>query len=166
MNLSQNFNISSPIEFEKRALEIFRFQSTACKVYKDFLNYLNFDVKSVKSINDIPFLPIQFFKSHKVVSNTNKVEKIFLSSGTTGSQSQHFVTDLKVYEDSFRNGFADFYGNIEEYIVLALLPSYLERDGSSLIYMVDDLIKKSKNIESGFFSVSYTHLTLPTNREV
>lgn len=151
MNQDQIFNIQSEEEFEKCAIDIFKYQAKNCIVYRDFLNLLNTDVESISNVLDIPFLPIQFFKSHKIVSNYNQVEQIFLSSGTTGDQSQHLVTDLAMYEESYRRGFAQFYGNIEDYIVLALLPSYLEREGSSLIYMVDDLIKKSKNKESGFF---------------
>ncbi len=147
----QLFNIQSKKEFTKLTLEIFHFQIENCKVYADFIKYLNIDVNLVLSIEQIPFLPIQFFKTHKVVSNSSEIQQVFLSSGTAGTQSQHFVTNTSLYEESYRKGFSHFYGNIEDYIVLALLPSYLERDGSSLIYMVDDLIKKSKNNESGFF---------------
>ena len=151
MNLPQNFNISTRNEFEKSALQVFQFQSENCNVYRDFLKFLKVDISSISNLTDIPFLPIQFFKSHKVVSNSDTIEKVFLSSGTTGNQSSHFVTDASLYENSYRKGFAHFYGNIEDYTVLALLPSYLEREGSSLIYMVDDLIKKSNNSQSGFF---------------
>ena len=107
---------------------------------------------SVKIIQQIPFLPIQFFKSHRVISNENSIKETFTSSGTSGEQtSKHYVTDVSIYEKSYQNGFSQFYGNIEDYVVLALLPSYLERDGSSLIYMVSDLIQKTKNSESGFY---------------
>lgn len=146
-----NFNISNKLQFEEKALEIFRYQAVNCTVYSEFLKYLKVDTSSVAKVSNIPFLPIQFFKSHKVLSNNNPIEQVFLSSGTGGVQSKHYITDLSVYEESYLNGFAHFYGNIEDYIVLALLPSYLERDGSSLIYMVDDLIQKSKNEISGFF---------------
>lgn len=146
------FNISNRVDFEKVSIEIFKFQATNNLVYSSFLNYLNVDVNSVKNIYQIPFLPIQFFKSHKIVSSKNKVEQIFLSSGTTGmQQSKHYVTDIEFYEQSFKKGFNSFYGNIEDYTILALLPSYLERKGSSLIYMVDNLIKDSKKLESGFY---------------
>ena len=107
---------------------------------------------SVKTIQQIPFLPIQFFKSHRVISNENSIQETFTSSGTSGEQtSKHYVTDVSIYEKSYQNGFSQFYGNIEDYVVLALLPSYLEREGSSLIYMVSDLIQKTKNSESGFY---------------
>lgn len=145
------FKIKTDKEFKQLALEIFRFQAKNCEVYADFINFLKIDINTVKSLTDIPFLPIQFFKTHKIVANQNPIQQTFLSSGTGGAQSQHFVVNISIYKESYRNGFKHFYGNIEEYIVLALLPSYLERNDSSLIYMVDDLIKKSKSTESGFF---------------
>jgi len=146
------FNISNRVDFEKVSIEIFRFQATHNLVYNSFLNYLSVDIKTVKKISQIPFLPIQFFKSHKVISNNNPVKNVFLSSGTSGmQQSQHYVTDINLYEQSFKKGFEYFYGNIENYTVLALLPSYLEREGSSLIYMVESLVKNSEKQDSGFY---------------
>jgi len=146
------FNLHNSKEFEKMALEIFQFQANNNLVYKEFLTYLQTDIPSIKNIAEIPFLPIQFFKSHKVFSSEESIQRIFLSSGTTGNeQSKHFVTDLSIYEESFTKGFEHFYGPIEDFVVLALLPSYLERDGSSLIYMVNDFIQKSKNEKSGFY---------------
>lgn len=146
------FNLHNSHKFEKVALEIFQFQAKNNLVYKEFLTHLHIDIQSIVKIEDIPFLPIQFFKSHKVVSSKETVQCIFLSSGTTGNeQSKHFVTDLSIYEESFTKGFEHFYGAIEDYTVLALLPSYLERDGSSLIYMVNDFIQKSKKKKSGFY---------------
>lgn len=146
------FTISSQKQFEKVALKVFRFQYENNLVYREFCDLLKTDVQKVKSLEQIPFLPIQFFKSHKVVSNENTIQKTFTSSGTTGmTTSKHFVTDVSIYEESYRKGFSQFYGNIEDYVVLALLPSYLEREGSSLIYMVEDLIQMTNNPESGFF---------------
>lgn len=146
------FSISNQKQFEKIALKVFRYQYENNSVYKEFCDYLKTDVQKVKSLSQIPFLPIQFFKSHKIVSNQNPIQKEFTSSGTTGLQtSSHFVTDISLYEESYLKGFSQFYGNIENYVVLALLPSYLERDGSSLIYMVEDLIQKTQNSESGFY---------------
>ena len=146
------FNIKSDAEFDALALEIFRFQFENNSVYRSFCDLLYRHPSDVKYIADIPFLPIQFFKTHQVVSTNNPIEKTFTSSGTTGSiTSKHLVTDLTLYEDSYLEGFKHFYGNIEDYVVLALLPSYLERDGSSLIYMANDLISKSKQPESGFY---------------
>lgn len=146
------FNIKSEEEFDALAIEVFKFQFETNRVYRSFCDLLYKHPSEVNSVQQIPFLPIQFFKSHKVVSGSYDVHKIFTSSGTTGSKaSKHYVTDLSLYKASFNKGFKYFYGNIEDYVVLALLPSYLERDGSSLIYMVDDLIRQSKHSVSGFF---------------
>lgn len=134
------------------ALEIFQFQAKNNVVYGEFLNHLHIDIQSIDKVEKIPFLPIQFFKSHQVLSSNEAIQSLFLSSGTTGNkQSKHFVADLSIYKKSFTKGFEHFYGAIEDYTVLALLPSYLERDGSSLIYMVNDFIRKSKNEKSGFY---------------
>jgi phenylacetate-coenzyme A ligase PaaK-like adenylate-forming protein len=138
--------------FDHYALGIFRYQAENNEVYKKYLKLLHVDIHSIKKIDQIPFLPIQFFKSHKILSSKDSVQQIFLSSGTTGmDQSKHYVTDLQLYENSYLDGFQHFYGNIDDYVILALLPNYLERNGSSLVYMVDDLIKKSKSKESGFY---------------
>ena len=122
------------------------------KVYREFCDLLKVDLSTINRIQDIPFLPIQFFKSHTVVSSEEKEDIIFTSSGTTGSfVSKHYVQDLSVYETSFMNGFDSFYGNGKDYVILALLPSYLERKGSSLVYMTDYLIRNSDHPESGFY---------------
>lgn len=153
------FTISNQKQFDKIALKVFRFQYENNLVYREFCDFLKTDVQKVKSIHQIPFLPIQFFKSHSVVSNTNPIQATFTSSGTTGmSTSKHIVTDVSIYEESYRKGFSQFYGNIEDYVVLALLPSYLEREGSSLIHMVDDLIQLSNQPESGFYLHNYDEL--------
>jgi phenylacetate-coenzyme A ligase PaaK-like adenylate-forming protein len=153
------FTISNQKQFDKIALKVFRFQYENNLVYREFCDFLKTDVQKVKSIQQIPFLPIQFFKSHSVVSNTNPIQASFTSSGTTGmSTSKHLVTDISIYEESYRKGFSQFYGNIEDYVVLALLPSYLEREGSSLIHMVDDLIQLSNQAESGFYLHNYDEL--------
>ena len=146
------FNTLNSTDFEKLALEVFQFQAQHNAVYKQFIKLLKVNPLAVDSVRKIPFLPIEFFKSHKILSSTTKIEETFLSSGTTGqAQSKHFVTDISVYEESFTKGFEYFYGSIEEYTVLALLPSYLERNGSSLIYMANDFIEKSNNPKSGFY---------------
>lgn len=146
------FTISSHKQFEKTALKTFRYQYENNLVYQEFCNHLKTDVQKVKSLQQIPFLPIQFFKSHKVVSNINPIESTFTSSGTTGMiTSKHLVTDVSIYEESYQKAFSEFYGNIEDYVILALLPSYLEREGSSLIHMVDDLIQRTNRPESGFY---------------
>ncbi len=153
------FTISSKRDFEKLALKVFRYQYDNNNVYQEFCAFLKKDKSNVKSILEIPFLPIQFFKSHKVISSTENIQETFTSSGTTGMEtSKHFITDLSVYEQSYRKGFSEFYGNIENYCVLALLPSYLDREGSSLIYMVDDLIQSSNHPDSGFYLKNYHEL--------
>ena len=153
------FTISSQKQFEKIALKVFRFQYENNLVYNEFCTHLGVEKHAVKSLEQIPFLPIQFFKSHTIVSNENPIQEIFTSSGTTGIiTSKHLVTDVSLYEESYRKGFAQFYGNIEDYVVLALLPSYLEREGSSLIYMVNDLIELSNNTESGFYLHNHEEL--------
>ncbi|QXP73148.1 acyl transferase [Tenacibaculum sp. AHE15PA] len=156
----QFFNIQSEEEFTKVALRVFKHQFTNNKVYRSFCDLLYVHPSDVTSIEQIPFLPIEFFKTKKILSSTDKVQETFSSSGTTGSiTSKHLVTDLSWYEESYLNGFKHFYGNIEEYVVLALLPNYLERKGSSLVYMANDLIKKSKQAESGFYLDNLDELT-------
>lgn len=156
---SDLFSISNQKQFEKIALKTFRYQYENNLVYQEFCDLLHTNVQKVKTLQQIPFLPIQFFKSHRVVSNNEAPQAIFTSSGTTGmATSQHLVTDVSLYEESYRRGFSQFYGNIENYVVLALLPSYLEREGSSLIYMVEDLIQLSNQPESGFYLNNHEEL--------
>jgi len=148
----QIFNIKSEQEFNALALEVFKFQFENNKVYRSFCDLLYKHPSDVKTVEDIPFLPIEFFKRREILSSKEKPVISFSSSGTTGSvTSKHYITDLSIYEKSYLSGFKQFYDNIEDYVVIALLPSYLERKGSSLIYMVDDLIKKSNHPESGFY---------------
>ncbi|WP_297802518.1 acyl transferase [uncultured Polaribacter sp.] len=146
------FNIQTQEEFKQVALNVFKHQFKNNKVYRSFCDLLYVHPSSINQVEEIPFLPIQFFKSRKILSSLEEVQETFTSSGTTGSiTSKHFVTDINLYKESYLKGFSHFYGNIEDYVVLALLPNYLEREGSSLVFMVDDLIQKSKNSESGFY---------------
>ena len=146
------FNITSEASFNAAALDVFKHQFEHNSVYRSFCDLLYKHPSEVKRVQQIPFLPIQFFKSHTIVSNSKSADATFTSSGTTGSiVSKHFVSDLEIYKQSFRRGFKSFYGAIEEYTVLALLPSYLEREGSSLVYMANDMITKSNQPESGFY---------------
>ncbi len=146
------FNINSSEDFERLAIEVFQFQYENVTVYRNFCNLLHIKPSDVKYIEQIPFLPIQFFKSHKIITKNLEEETIFTSSGTTGSTtSKHYVSDLSIYEKSFQKAFEREYGNPENFSILALLPSYLEREGSSLIYMVENLIEKSNNPNSGFY---------------
>lgn len=153
------FNIQSENDFEIMAFKVFKFQFENNPVYRSFCDLLYVHPSDVTSIKDIPFLPIQFFKTHNILSASEPIQITFTSSGTTGSNtSKHLVTDLSIYEKSFTKGFENFYGAIEDYVILALLPSYLEREGSSLIYMVESLIKQSKHKESGFYLNNYSEL--------
>ncbi|MDB9732256.1 acyl transferase [Polaribacter sp.] len=146
------FNIQNKQEFKALSLAVFKHQFKNNKVYRSFCDLLFVHPSSISTIEEIPFLPIQFFKSREVLSSLAEVQEIFTSSGTTGSiTSKHLVTDITLYKESYLKGFAHFYGNIEEYTILALLPNYLEREGSSLVFMVADLIQKSKKPESGFY---------------
>lgn len=146
------FNIQSTEDFTNTALQVFKHQFANNKVYRSFCDLIYVHPSDVHTVDQIPFLPIQFFKTREVLSSADEIQETFTSSGTTGSTtSKHLVTDLSWYETSYLKGFEHFYGNIEDYVVLALLPNYLERKGSSLIYMVDDLIKRSQHPESGFY---------------
>ncbi|CAL2080495.1 long-chain-fatty-acid---luciferin-component ligase [Tenacibaculum sp. 190524A05c] len=146
------FNIQTGQEFKEVVLQVFKHQFEHNPVYRSFCDLLYVHPSDVKDIEEIPFLPIQFFKSKKVISSLKDVEEVFSSSGTTGSvTSKHYVTDISLYQESYIKGFQHFYGDIDDYIILALLPNYLERKGSSLVYMVDDLIQKSNHEESGFY---------------
>jgi len=159
MDTASVFKINNGEQFDREALKVFDFQSRENPIYKEFLSLLNISPMNIRKIEEIPFLPIQFFKSHRIVSNHKKEETVFLSSGTTGmTPSKHFVTDLSIYQESYLKGFEKFYGKPEEYHILALLPSYLERSGSSLIYMVDDLISKSRSEHSGFYLHNFDEL--------
>lgn len=154
------FQIGSTKEFQKMTMKVYRFQYENNMVYRQFCDLMKRSPDRVKKKEDIPFLPIEFFKSKSILSSTEPVETTFSSSGTTGViTSKHLVTDVSLYEHSYRNAFSQFYGNIEDYVVLALLPNYLERSGSSLIYMVDDLIRSSQNPDSGFFLHDYKTLS-------
>lgn len=147
-------------DFDSLALDIFRFQFEHNPVYAAFAKGIGKTPDAVKSISDIPFLPVELFKTHKIYSSDKEPEIVFTSSGTTGQvTSKHYVADVSLYEESFRKGFEIFYGNIEDYAVFALLPSYLEREGSSLIYMVNDLIQRSKNGQSRFYLDDFKELT-------
>lgn len=152
MNSNTIFNITNDADFEALTFQIFKYQFENNRTYRSFCDLLYKHPSDIKRIEDIPFLPIEFFKSHEIVSNNNSIQETFTSSGTTGSiTSKHHVTDISIYEESYLKGFKHFYGNIEDYVVLALLPNYLERKGSSLVYMANDFIKRSKQAESGFY---------------
>lgn len=159
MELSEIFDLKNDTGFEETALKVFRFQARENPVYRNFLQYLSIQPEKIDSIYNIPFLPIQFFKTHRVVSSLKKEAIIFTSSATTGTQqSNHFVSDLNWYEASFKKGFEYFYGPVKDYTLLALLPGYLERSGSSLIYMMNSLIAQSEKKKSGFYLHNFEEL--------
>ena len=152
MDTQRVFGIRSAEEFESLALETYRYQYDQVSVYREFCDYLGKRPESTHALTDIPFLPIEFFKSHKVLSQGSQVEQIFQSSGTTGAtRSKHYVADLNLYRRSFTHGFHHFYGDPSKYCILALLPSYQERSDASLIHMVSELIALSSHPNSGFY---------------
>lgn len=158
------FNIKDK-DRESLALEIFRFQYAHTPVYRAYVDALKVDPDEVDSISRIPFLPIRFFKSHEVKAGNFEPELIFESSGTTGSvNSRHFVKSAKIYQESFTRGFEMFYGSAADWCVIGLLPSYLERQHSSLVYMVNDLISQSGHASSGFYLNEYDRLAEVLNR--
>ena len=153
------FRVADDSSFCEVALEIFRLQAEECPVYSEFIRLLGIKPGKVSDITAIPFLPISFFRDHLVITGQDEPEKIFVSSGTTGmKQSRHAVSDLSLYDKSLELTFRHFYGDPSQYAVFGLLPSYLERTGSSLIYMVDRLIRLSDNTSGGFFLNEYDDL--------
>lgn len=154
------FNITKST-FENEALRLFHYQSKYCSVYKSYLNNLSFDVEKISRIDQIPFLPVELFKSNKIKSSNQEEDIIFESSGTTGENtSKHYVSDLNFYNKITKKGFEQFYGNLGEYVVLALLPSYLERNNSSLVFMIQEFVKLSQNDDSGFYLNDFNSLIL------
>ncbi len=153
------FGIHNEEDFNRWALKTFRDQAKNNPVYQQYIRLLHTDIASVSHYTQIPFLPIQFFKTQDVLISDCKPRITFTSSGTTGMiNGKHHVPDISWYEKSFRLAFQQFYGNIDHIALLALLPSYLERNGSSLIYMIDDLMKSSKQAESNYFLYNHDDL--------
>ena len=153
------FTIKSELEFNEAALAVFQHQAESCSIYQQYLAHSSVDFRKIYHYLAIPFLPIAFFKSHAITSSSKPVEITFTSSGTTTQlTSQHLVQDLSVYEESYNKAFELFYGKPSDYCILALLPAYLEREGSSLIYMVDDLLNQSNHRDSGYFLHNHEEL--------
>ena len=148
--INKIFSCNNKATFEALALELFDYQMENNPIYAPYAALI-LKGKIPANIYEIPFLPIDFFKQEQIICQGKGVEEVFLSSGTTGEQSKHLVADLSLYKKSYLRAFQQFYGDINDYCILALLPSYQEREGSSLIYMVDDLITKSKHPKSGFY---------------
>jgi len=158
-NFEKFFDIKNHSEFKKQCLDIYNFQYENNMVYQNYCNMICKDPTDVNEINKIPFLPISFFKTKKILS-TDNFEKVFYSSGTTtNSRSKHFISSLKLYQKSFINNFKLNYSDITQYTILALLPNYYDNKDSSLIYMIEKLIKLTKSKESGFFLDEYFNLS-------
>ncbi|MEP7318119.1 MAG: acyl transferase, partial [Panacibacter sp.] len=139
-------------DFSGKAMKVLLYQYANNAVYRQWNDFLNIDIASVSSLNAIPFLPISFFKTHKVVCGDFIADHIFESSGTTQSAtSRHYVKKGAIYTESFFKAFEIFYGAAKDWCIIGLLPSYLERKNSSLILMVDELIKASYHLKSGFY---------------
>ena len=163
-NFGKIFNIKNQSSFNKYCLDIYHFQYRNNLVYKKFCNMICENPMNINEITKIPFLPISFFKTKKILS-VDKFEKVFYSSGTTiNSRSKHFISDLKLYEESFIKNFKNNYGELNKYTIIALLPNYYENESSSLIYMVEKLIKLTKSNESGFFLDDYTNISKKLNQ--
>ena len=156
--INKIFSCNDKATFEKLALELFHYQMENSPIYAAYAALI-LKGKIPANIYEIPFLPIDFFKREQIICKGKAVEEVFLSSGTTGEQSKHLISDLTLYKKSFRKTFQKFYGDIKDYCILALLPSYQEREGSSLIFMVDDLIRKSKHPKSNFYLNNLSELS-------
>jgi phenylacetate-coenzyme A ligase PaaK-like adenylate-forming protein len=153
------FTVNDEAAFESLALEIFQIQYKNCITYKRYVDFLGINVKNITQLTQIPFLPIEFYKNHIILHKDYNETIIFFSSGTTGvTQSKHYVANQQLYQQSFIKTFEAFYGAIENYCFLALLPDYLEREGSSLIYMVNNLMKISNHPQNGFYLNEYKEL--------
>lgn len=155
-------------DFNQLAIDIFQFQHSNNTIYKAYCDALHIKPEKIDNFKNIPFLPIQFFKTKGITTTSFSPQTIFESSGTTGSvKSRHLIKDLSVYEESFLKTFELFYGAPEKYCIIGLLPSYLERENSSLVYMVNQLIKKSQHPNSGFYLNDFgkLHTTLSENEQ-
>lgn len=166
------FDVSSNDDFCRKAIDLFHHQREHNAVYKAFIALLKRDVSKIQQPEEIPFLPVEVFKTHAVRTGDTKAATVFSSSTTSGQiPSLHYVADPELYHGSFLNGFKRVYGDPRQYTILALLPGYLERTGSSLVYMVDELIRQSDDPRSGFYLYQHDELercirALPTSRKI
>ncbi len=153
------FNLQSLSEFNEITLSLFRYQYKNNEIYKRFVDALGISESKVYHPEQIPFLPVSFFKTHKIMTGDFAEEMVFESSGTTGMDtSKHYVADADLYQQSFTRGLELFYGDFSQYTVFALLPSYLERKNSSLVYMVEKIMLQSNRQMGGFYLNEYTDL--------
>lgn len=147
--------------FEQMAIDLFQYQYVQNDIYRQFTDTLNINPKQVQSVNEIPFLPISFFKTHKVISGKNNADCLVFKSSTTTSDipASHYVSDENLYDINLLEGFCQFYNHPKEYAILALLPSYLQREGASLVYMVNELMRHSNHPANGFYLDEYEQLS-------
>ena len=148
-----------PGDFEREALALFRLQYEQNDLYRRFARLSRRNPRDLRELDQIPFLPISFFKTHEVRTGRFEPEVIFESSGTTGQTvSRHELRSVALYKESFMRGFELFYGPVSDYCIIGLLPAYLERKGSSLVFMVDELIRRSAHPQSGFYLYAFSEL--------
>ena len=153
------FNLKTEIDFQQKCLETFQYQYQNIEIYRKFVDFLNIDPTHITTVEKVPFLPIEMFKNHTLLDQNKTSELFFQSSGTTQMNlSKHWIADEKLYQESIVKSFEQFIGKAEDYIFLGLLPSYLEKENSSLIYMVDFLMKKSGKPENGYFLYNHQDL--------
>lgn len=155
-------------DFDQLAIDVFHFQYKHNEFYRAYCDSITTKKNDVTKISDIPFLPIQFFKTQNITSTSFSPETVFESSGTTGAvKSRHLIKNLKIYEESFLKNFELFYGSPDKFCIIGLLPSYLERDNSSLVYMVKKLIQNSRHPQSDFYlsDIEKLHQTLLQNEQ-
>ena len=154
INSDKIIAIANEEEFSECALEVFRFQAQRCAPYKQYIELLGFDHRQIESVEQIPFLPIELFKTHDIYCGEEPPQKIFTSSNTGSTvASRHMMSDLKIYEQAFFTSFEQFYGDVRGWSIYGLLPNYLQREGSSLVYMVDRMIERSGT--GGFYLDEY-----------
>ncbi|MGN7864861.1 LuxE/PaaK family acyltransferase [Chryseobacterium sp. 22458] len=159
MKLKNIFNIQTEEDFLNAALATFRYQYENVEIYRKFVDFLKVNPNEVSRLDKIPFLPIEMFKNHQILDKNVTADLFFQSSGTTQMNlSKHFIADPELYEDSIYKSFEQFIGKPEDFVFLGLLPSYLERQNSSLIHMVDYLMKKSDKPENGYFLYNHADL--------
>ncbi|SHE65496.1 acyl transferase [Chryseobacterium sp. OV279] len=159
------FSIQTEQDFLNASLAAFRYQYENVEIYKKFVDYLKINADEINSLEKIPFLPIEMFKNHQILDRNKSTDLFFQSSGTTQMNlSKHFIAAPDLYEESIYKSFEQFIGKPEDFIFLGLLPSYLEKQNSSLIYMVDYLMKKSAKPENGYFLYNHSELFELLNR--